>query len=237
MDILPVFDKPAVQVITLYSGMPPKNVANAITNRMERWVGAAAGMEHQESRSIIGVSTIKNYFRRGVDPNGAITQVNSLASAEMKNLPPGTLPPIVLPYDPTATVPACLVALDSKTQSEATLFDVARYEVRNMIMSSPGAYAPVVHGGKERAIIAYLDRTKMQARDLSPVDVLNAIENYNLFLPTGDAMLGTSDYAIDSNSMFDLVEHMRNIPLRRDPRGSDFLGDVATPKDAYSDPN
>lgn len=233
VDILPVFDSPAVQVLTFYSGMPAKNVANAITNRMERWVGAAAGMERQESRSILGVSAVKNFFRRGVDPNGALTQVNSLALAEMANLPPGTLQPIVLPYDPTATVPACLVALDSDTQSESTLFDVARYEVRNLIMSSPGAYAPVVFGGKERAVLAYLNRTKMQARDLSPVDVLTALEEYNLFLPTGDAMLGATDYAIDSNSMFDLVEHMRGIPLRRNPEGSDFLGDVASPTDAY----
>ncbi len=233
IDILPVFDRPAVRVLTFYSGMPAENVANAITNRMERWVGAAAGMQRQESRSILGVSMVNDYFRPGVDPNGALTQVNSLALAEMRNLPPGTLQPIVLPYDPTATVPACLVALDSDTQSEATLFDVARFEVRNMIMSSPGAYAPVVCGGKERAILAYLNRTQMEARNLSPVDVLKAIENYNLFLPTGDAMLGDNDYAIDSNSMYDAVELMRNIPLRRTPDGSDFLGDVATPKDAY----
>ncbi len=137
VDILPVFDRPAVQVITFYSGMPPTSVASTITNPMERWTGTAGGMLRQESRSILGVSIIRNYFRSGVDPNGALTQVNSLALAEIPNLPPGTLPPLVLPFDPTATVPACIVALDSQSQSESTLYDVGRYEVRNLIMSSP----------------------------------------------------------------------------------------------------
>ncbi len=232
VDILPVFDRPAVQVLTFYSGMPPTSIASAITNPMERWTGTSAGMRRQESRSILGVSVIRNYFRSGVDPNGALTQVNSLALAEIPNLPPGTLPPIVLPYDPTATTPACIVALDSKDQTESTLYDVGRYEVRNMIMSSPGANAPVVFGGKIRAILAYLDRTKLQSRDLSLMDALNAIEQYNVFLPTGDAKFGDTDFAIDSNSMFDVVQQMEDIPLRRRPGATDFLGDVAEVKDS-----
>ncbi len=232
VDVLPVFDRPAVQVLTFYSGMPPTNIASAITNPMERWTGTSAGMRRQESRSILGVSVIRNFFRTGVDPNGALTQVNSLALAEIPNLPPGTLPPIVLPYDPTATVPACIVALNSKQESESTLYDVARYEVRNMIMSSPGANAPVVFGGKMCAILAYLDRTKLQARNLSLTDALKAISQYNVFLPTGDAKFGDIDFAIDSNSMFDQVEQMRDIPLRRQPGSTDFLGDVADVKDS-----
>src|SRR5947207_3347981 len=148
VDILPVFKSPAVQTLTFYGGMPADGVANDITSRMERWVGQASGTKRQESRSIIGASIISNYFQEGVDPNGALTQVNSLALAAVPNLPPGTLPPVVLPFDPTSTTPACLVALDSRTQSESILYDVGRYEVRNMIMSTPGANSPVVYGGK-----------------------------------------------------------------------------------------
>ena len=92
-------------------------------------------------------------------------------------------------------MPACLVALDSKTQSESILYDTGRYEVRNFIMAIPGAVAPVVYGGKVRAVMAYLDREKLQARNLSPLDVMNALDNYNLFLPTGDAKFGDTDYA------------------------------------------
>src|SRR5262249_16292426 len=165
-DILPVYKKPAVQVLTFYGGMPASSVEKDISNRMERWTGQAAGTERQESRSITGASIIRNYYRDDIDPNGALTQVNSLASAAIPNLPPGTLPPVILPFDPTGTVPVCLVALDSDKEPESILYDVGRYEVRNMIMGRPGAIAPVVFGGKLRAVLAYLDRAKLQARNL-----------------------------------------------------------------------
>jgi multidrug efflux pump subunit AcrB len=233
-DILPVFKSPAVQVLTFYGGMPAANVEKDITNRMERWTGQAAGTARQESRSIVGASIIRNYYREDIDPNGALTQVNSLASAAIPNLPPGTLPPVILPFDPTSSVPACLVALDSHgDETEAIMYDVARYEVRNFIMSSPGAVAPVVYGGKIRAVLAYLNRAALQARNLSPVDVMNALDAYNIFLPTGDAKFGDTDYALDSNSMFDLVDRMKGIPLRTvQGQSASYLGDVATPMDA-----
>ncbi|MGH7140879.1 MAG: efflux RND transporter permease subunit, partial [Pirellulales bacterium] len=125
MDILPIFKSPAVQVLTFYGGMPASSVEKDITNRMERWTGQAAGTARQESRSIVGASIIRNYYREDIDPNGALTQVNSLASAAIPNLPPGTLPPVILPFDPTSVVPACLVALDSHGQeTEAIMYDV-----------------------------------------------------------------------------------------------------------------
>ncbi|HUY92715.1 MAG TPA: efflux RND transporter permease subunit [Pirellulales bacterium] len=232
VDILPVFKSPAVQVLTFYSGMPAASVEKDITNRMERWTGQAAGTARQESRSIVGASIIRNYYREDIDPNGALTQVASLATAAIPNLPPGTLPPVVLPFDPTSTVPACLVALDSHgKQTEAIMYDLGRYEVRNFIMASPGAVAPVVYGGKIRAVLAYLDRDKLQARNLSPLDVMNALDNYNLFLPTGDAKFGDRDVAIDSNSMYSLVQQMGDIPLRTVHGNAAYLRDVATPKD------
>jgi multidrug efflux pump subunit AcrB len=125
-----------------------------------------------------------------------------------------------------------LVALDSKTETESILYDTGRYEVRNFIMSLPGAVAPVVYGGKVRAVIAYLNREKLQARNLSPVDVMNALDRYNLFLPTGDAKFGNIDYAIDSNSMYDLIELMGNIPIKTEHGNAIYLRDVAEPKDA-----
>ena len=100
IDILPVFKSPAVQTLTFYNGMSANSIANDITNRMERWTGQANGMARQESRSILGASIVRNYFQGDVDPNGALTQVNSLALAAIPNLPPGTLPPVVLPSTP-----------------------------------------------------------------------------------------------------------------------------------------
>ncbi|HVX13773.1 MAG TPA: efflux RND transporter permease subunit [Pirellulales bacterium] len=234
IDILPIFKSPAVQVLTFYGGMPAASVEKDITNRMERWTGQAAGTARQESRSIVGASIIRNYYREDIDPNGALTQVNSLASAAIPNLPPGTLPPVILPFDPTSVVPACLVALDGHgKRDEAKMYDVGRYEVRNFIMASPGAVAPVVYGGKIRAVLAYLDRSKLIARGLSPVDVMNALDQYNIFLPTGDAKFGNTDFAIDSNSMYDFVERMKDIPLRTQiGHATSYLGDVAVPTDA-----
>jgi multidrug efflux pump subunit AcrB len=234
VDILPVFKSPAVQALTFYGGMSATAISNDITNRMERWTGQSNGLARQESRSIVGASIVRNYFQGDVDPNGALTQVNSLALAVLPNLPPGTLPPVVLPFDPTSTTPIGLVALNSSdpANDESILYDVGRYEVRNMIMGQPGAVAPVVFGGKVRAVMAYLDREKIQARGLAPTDVMRAMDNYNVFLPTGDVKFGDLDYAIDSNSMFQRVEDMGDIPLRNARGNSAFLRDVATPKDS-----
>ena len=234
IDILPTFNSPAVQVLTFYGGMPAASIEKDITNRMERWVGQAAGTSRQESRSIVGASVVRDFFRSDVDPNGALTQVNSLALAAVPNLPPGTLPPVVLPFDPTSTKPVCIVAVDSPdgSQNESILYDVGRYEVRNMLLSINGAVAPVVFGGKIRAVMAYLDRQKMQARHLSPLDVMKAIDNYNVFLPTGDAKIGDTDYALDSNSMFEYPSQMGDIPLHSALGNVSFLRDVATTKDA-----
>ena len=232
VDILPVFKSPAVQVLTFYGGMPAEGMEKDITSRMERWVGQANGMQRQESRSIVGASIVRDYFQGDTDPNGALTQVNSLALASVPNLPPGTLPPVVLPFDPTSSTPIGLVALNSETANESTLYDVGRYEVRNMIMSNPGAVAPVVYGGKIRAVMLYMNRDKMQARGLSPLDVMKAMDSYNVFLPAGDAKFGKTDFAIDSNSMYDLVERMGDMPLRAEHGNAAFMRDVATPMDS-----
>ncbi len=232
IDILPVFQSPAVQVLTFYSGMPATSIEKDITNRMERWTGQANGKRYQESRSIVGASIIRNYFHGDVDPNGALTQVNSLALSTLPNLPPGTLPPVVLPFDPTSTTPVSVVALDSKAESESILYDVGRYQVRNMIMGVQGAVAPVVFGGKIRSVMVYLDREKMQARGLSPIDVMNAVDDFNVFLPTGDAKFGKTDYAIDSNSMIKPVEQIGDIPLRTKYGNRAYVKDVAEPEDA-----
>src|SRR6266542_5779773 len=163
---------PAVQVLTFYGGMSATNVEADITSRLERWLIQSAGTRQQESRSVVGASIIRNYYSDDTDPSAALTQVNSLATASIPNLPPGTLPPVILPFDPTSTTPVCLVALDSDVHPEAILYDTGRYEVRNMIMGIRGAVAPVVYGGKLRAVLAYMKREQMQARNLSPLDLM-----------------------------------------------------------------
>jgi multidrug efflux pump subunit AcrB len=232
IDILPVNRSPAVQVLTFYNGMPAALVEKNLSNRLERWTGQSAGTSKQESRSIIGVSIVRNYYHDDVDPNGALTQVVSLVSVATPYLPPGTLPPIVLPFDPTSTTPICLIALDSPTLSEAIIADVGRFEVRNMSMSIRGVVAPVVYGGKQRAVLAFMKWDAMAARGLSAQDVLGAMDRYNVFLPAGDLRLGTMDYDLDSNAMYELVNKMQNIPVKSEKDRTVFLKDVAEVKDS-----
>jgi multidrug efflux pump subunit AcrB len=232
VDILPVFKSPAVQVLTFYGGMPAQGMEKDITNRMERWTGQGNGMKLQESRSILGASIVRNYFFDDTDPNGALTQVNSLALATLPNLPPGTLPPVVLPYDPTSTTPVCIVALNSPNQSEEILYDEARYNARNMIMQIKGASAPVVIGGKLRAVMLYLNQSDMQNRGHSPADIMDAVEKYNIFFPSGDVKIGDKDYVLSSNSMYPEISPMAGIPLKSKLGNAEYLGDLATPKDS-----
>ncbi len=232
IDILPAYGTPAVQVMTFYGGMPPEDVQADITHRMERWTGMAPGISRQESRSILGCSIVRNYFHEGVDRGEALSQSISMAQSEIPNLPPGTLPPVVMSFDPTSMTPVCLVALQSQSADEATLYDVGRYEVRSQVMTIQGAVSPVVFGGKIRAVMMYLDRAKMQARGLAPTDVMTAVANSNVFLPTGEAILGDTDYFLSSNSLFADVEDMGAIPLRTEHGNRAYVRDVAKPTDA-----
>src|ERR687883_976911 len=130
VDILPVFKAPAVQVMTYYNGMPTGSVEKTITNRVERWTNQATGCQRVESKSTLGVSVVRLYFRDDIDPNGALTQVNSLALGTLPTLPPNTLPPVVLPFDPTGTLPLGVLSVTNPDLDETQLKDTARIDVR-----------------------------------------------------------------------------------------------------------
>jgi multidrug efflux pump subunit AcrB len=231
IDILPSYKSPAVMVLTFYSGMPPSDVEKDITNRIERWTDMASGLKRQESRSILGASVVYNYFYSNVDKGEAVTLVQSMAQSVVPQMPPGTLPPVVMSYDPTSTTPVCMIALNSEEYGEKTLYDVGRYEVRNRVMTVRGAVSPVVFGGKIRAVQVYLDQQRMQARKLSPLDVMESVATSNIFLPTGELIIGDKDYYVESNSLFADVKDMAQIPLRTEHGNRGYVGDVAEPTD------
>src|SRR6266567_8722464 len=209
-DILPTFKTPAVQVLTLYPGMPADVMERDITSRLERWTGQANGIARQESKSMLGVSVLRDYFREDIDPNTAMSQVTSLAMSDLYYLPPGTIPPMVMPFDPTASIPLCLIGVSSPTYDETKLYDVAYFELRNRLQSIPGVIAPAVYGGKLRRILAYVDPEKAQARGLSPVDVMNSIRDNNVMIPTGNAKFGALDYQINANGMVPAVAQLND---------------------------
>ena len=212
-DLLPIFKTPAIQVVTLYPGMPPVVVEKDISSRMQRWTGQSVGIDRQEARSMLGVSIVRDFFREDISAESAMSQVTSLAVSDMFYLPPGTLPPMVMPFDPTASVPICLVAVSSPTMSEKELYDVAYYDMRNRLQAIQGVIAPAVYGGVLRRILTYVDRDKLEARNLSPLDVARGIKAANPFVPVGSATLDGREYFIRSNAMVEHPEDLNDIPI------------------------
>lgn len=234
VDILPVFKAPAVQVLTYFNGMPSASVEKTITNRIERWVNQAPGAMFVESRSVPGVSVVKVYFRDEIDPNGALTLTNTLALSTLPTLPPNTLPPVVLPFDPTGTLPLGILTVSNPGLDEAGIKDLARIDVRNMLGTVKGSVAPTVVGGKDRTILVYLDPRKLEARNLSPLDVVRAVQDGNLMVTPGTAYFGDNQVLLDTNVMVASVEELNRLPIRITPRDSVFLEDIGHAEDSYS---
>lgn len=234
-DLLPTFKTPAVQVLTLYPGMPAEVMERDITTRLERWTGQANGIARQESKSMIGVSVLRDYFRPDIDPNTAMSQVSSLAISDLYYLPPGTIPPMVMPYDPTASIPLALITVSSPRFDETKLYDVAYFDLRNRLQGITGVIAPAVYGGRIRRILAYVDREKLQARNLAPLDVVNTIRSFNTLIPLGNAKIGDLDYQINANGMVPAVEEMNRFPIRVDRDGGSpvYIKDVGHVEDSH----
>src|SRR5207244_10680719 len=149
IDMFPAMNIPVVVVATFYSGMPPEQIETDITSRFERFFTLGSGIEHIESRSLPGVSIIKVFFQSNTNPDSAVTTISNLAMAQLRRLPPGTLPPVVLRFD-ASSLPACLVTVQGEGLSETQLRDLAQYNVRNQIATVPGAAIPQAFGGKSR---------------------------------------------------------------------------------------
>ena len=199
VDLFPPINIPVVVVATFYSGMPPQQIETNITNPFERWFTLASGIDHIESRSLPGVSLIKIYFQPGTNADADLSTVSNLAMADLRRLPPGTLPPVVLKFD-ASSLPVCLITLKGQGLNETELHDIGQYTVRNQIANVPGASVPQPFGGRYRQIMVYVDPMKLQANQLSPMDVVRTVNESNLILPAGDVKIGPFDYNLYSNS-------------------------------------
>ena len=231
-DLLPIFKTPAVQIVTFYPGMPPEVMERDIMSRLERWTGQSVGIEHQEAKAMLGVCVVKDFFREGISLETAMSQVTSYAVSDMFYLPPGTIPPMVMPFDPTASVPLCLVSVSSPSMNEKELYDIAYFELRNRLQSIQGVIAPAVYGGRLRRILAYLDRQRLEARGLSPMDVVQALREQNVFIPAGNMKAGDVDYQIVANSMPTQVEDLNDMPIAVRQGAPVLIGDVAEVRDS-----
>ncbi len=231
VDLFPAIDMPVVVVATFYNGMPPQQIEADITDTFERFFTLAANVDHSESRSLTGVSLIKIYFKPGTDPNAALSNVANLAMADLRRLPPGTLPPVVLGMT-ASTQPVCLVALKGQGLNETQLKDYAQFQVRNQISNVQGASVPQPYGGTYRQIQIYVDPLKLEAHNLSLNDVVKAVDNSNLILPAGDVRIGSKDYNIYANSQFPTPESMNAMPLKTVGNSSVLVADVGKAEDS-----
>lgn len=233
LDLFPTINIPVVVVATFYSGMPPEQIETDITGRFERFFTLGSNIDHIESRSLPGVSLIKIYFQSGTDPDADLSEISNLALADLRKLPPGTLPPVVLKFD-ASSLPVCLITLKGKGLNETQLRDLGQYNVRNQVANVPGASVPQPFGGRYRQIMVYVDPLKLQAHDLSVMDVVRTVNDSNLILPAGDVKIGPIDYNLYTNSQLPSTEEINHLPLKTVENASVLVQDVGKALDAQS---
>ncbi len=225
VDLFPPINIPVVVVATFYSGMPPEQIENDITGTYERFFTLASGIDHIESRSLPGISLIKIYFQPGTSADSDVTSITNLAMANLRRLPPGTLPPVVLKFD-ASSLPVCLITLKGEGLNQAELHDVGQYSVRNQVANVPGCAIPPPFGGKLRQIQIYVDPVKMEARQLSLMDVARTVNDANLILPAGDVRIGPYDYSLYTNSQLNTVDEINRLPLKLFNGSPVLVGDI-----------
>jgi multidrug efflux pump subunit AcrB len=230
VDLFPEVNIPVVVVATFYAGMPPEQIESDITNTYERFFTLGSGIDHIESRSLTGVSLIKIYFQPGTDGNTAVSNMSNLAMANLRRLPPGTLPPVVLKFD-AANLPVCLITLKGEGLNETQLKDLAQFSVRNQVANVPGASVPQPYGGRYRQIMVYVDPVKLEAHEMSVMDVVTALNKSNLILPAGDVRIGMKDYNIYANSQVPVVDEINDLPLKTVGNASVMVSDIGQAKD------
>jgi hydrophobic/amphiphilic exporter-1 (mainly G- bacteria), HAE1 family len=232
VDLFPPINLPEVVVATFYTGMPPEDIETDITDPLERFFTLASGVDHMESRSMLGVSIIRVYFQPGTSADADVSQLSNLALADLKRLPPGTLPPVVLKFD-ASSLPVALVTVKGEGLTETQLHDYAQFQIRNQIAVVPGAEIPGVFGGIYRQIMVYVDPYKLQSRQLSVMDVVSAVNDANLILPAGDVKMGPYDYFVYSNSLVDNMKELGDIPLKVKGHSWVTVNDVGKAEDAH----
>ncbi|HSY98473.1 MAG TPA: efflux RND transporter permease subunit [Terriglobales bacterium] len=230
VDMFPPINIPVVLVATFYNGMPPEQIEADVTDTFERFFTLGSGIDHMESRSMSGVSLIKIYFQPGTNANADVTQISNLAMADLRRLPEGTLPPVVMKTD-ASNLPVCLLTVEGQGLNETQLHDYLQYQIRNQIANVPGATVPPPYGGRYRQIMVYVDPRKLQAHNLSPMDVVRATNESNLILPAGDLRLGLTDLNIYTNAQIPNAAALNEIPLKTEGQKSVFVADIGNAVD------
>jgi multidrug efflux pump subunit AcrB len=232
-DIFPNIDIPVVSVIWNYTGLSPEEMSNRIIFQYERVLTTTVNdIEHIESQSLNGIGIVKIFFHPGVQIGNAVAQVTAVSQTLLRTLPPGTTPPLIIQYN-ASSVPILQLALSGQGLSEQQLGDIGVNFVRTGLVSVPGAAVPYPYGGKQRQIQVDLDTNALQAKGLSPLDVVNAINNQNLILPAGTAKIGNFEYEVDMNGAPVQVSELNDLPIKDVGTSTIYIHDVANVRDGF----
>src|SRR5277367_1731719 len=233
-DIFPEIDIPVISIVWQYAGLAPEDMANRITTTTERALTTLVNdIDHIESQSLNGVAVVKVFFRPNANIQTALAQVTAISQTQLKQLPAGTTPPLIIQYS-ASSVPIVQIGLSSKTLAEQQLFDYATNFIRTQLITIPGVAIPWPYGGKQRQVQVDINTAAMQARHLAPVDVVNAISAQNLILPTGTAKLGSLEYQIEMNASPKTVAELNDLPVKTVNGVTIYIRDVAHVRDGFS---
>jgi multidrug efflux pump subunit AcrB len=231
VDIFPEIRIPIIAAIWQYTGLAPEEMAGRVVSSYQRVLTTTVNdIEHIEATSYNGLGIVKVFFQPGVDIRMANAQVTAVSQTVLRNMPPGTTPPLILNYN-ASTVPVIQLALSGKGMSEQRLADLGLNTIRNFLVTVPGAAVPYPYGGKSRQVQLDLDSAAMQARGLSGQDVANALAAQNLITPVGTEKIGNFEYAVQLNNAPILIDDLGNLPIKAVNGAMVYIRDVAQVRD------
>jgi multidrug efflux pump subunit AcrB len=232
-DIFPNIDIPVVSVLWNYQGFNPEQMADRIVSLTERALTTTVdNIQHIESQSLPGIAVVKVFFQPNASVERAIAQVTAISQTQLRQLPPGTTPPLVISYN-ASSVPILQLALSGKTLSEQQLFDYGVNFIRTRLITVRGVGIPYPYGGKQRQVQVDLNTAALQAKGLSPLDVVNAISVQNLILPSGTSKIGLFEYDVDINGSPETIKELNQIPVKTVGDTTIYLRDVAWVRDGF----
>ena len=232
-DIFPEIDIPVISVVWNFRGLSPQEMGNRLTGQTERSLTTTVSdIEHIESTSLSGVSVIKIFFQPNANIQTALAQVVAISQTQVRQLPPGTTPPLIIKYS-ASSIPVIQLALSSPTLPEQAVFDSAINQLRPQLVTIPGVAIPFPYGGKQRFISVDLDLQALQARGLSPADAVNALNAQNLILPSGTVKMGDTEYNVGLDASPDAIAGLNDLPVRTTNGTTVFMRDVAQVRDGF----
>jgi multidrug efflux pump subunit AcrB len=232
-DIFPNIDIPVVSIVWNYTGLDAQQMSDRIVSQTERALTTLVDdIQHIESQSLNGIAVVKVFFQPTADIDKALAQVTAISQTQLRQLPPGTTPPLVLTYS-ASTVPILQLALSGVGMSEQQLFDLGTSFIRTRLITIPGCAVPWPYGGKQRQVQVDLDTNALQSKGLSPLDVVNAISAQNLILPSGTSKIGTFEYDVAVNGSPTTVAELNQMPIKTVGTNTIYVHDVANVRDGF----